>query len=78
MERPVPFGFPPGKPIFPFKWKALQVTKSGIVPSDHLGLFTVIEQVQKTEHKQDNSKRLQTRGEVYFNRPAGWKKLIEQ
>ena len=30
MERPVPFGFPPGKPIFPFKWKALQI-------SDELG-----------------------------------------
>ena len=55
-----------------------KVTKSGIVPSDHFGLFTVREQVQKTEHKQDNSKRLQTHGEVYFNRPAGWKKLIEQ
>ena len=55
-----------------------KVTKSGIVPSDHFGLFTVREQVQKTEHKQDNSKRLQTHGKVYFNRPAGWKKLIEQ
>ena len=26
MERPVPFGFPPGKPIFPFKWKALLIS----------------------------------------------------
>jgi len=24
VERSVPFGFPPGKPIFPFKWKALK------------------------------------------------------
>ena len=55
-----------------------KVTKSGILPSDHFGLFTVIELVQKTEHKQENSKKLQTHSEVYFNRPAGWKKLIEQ
>ena len=66
-----------------FKVKEMRIvgdkmTKSGILPSDHFGLFTVREQVQKTEHKQDNSKRLQTHGEVYFNRPAGWKKLIEQ
>ena len=25
VERPVPFGFSPGKPIFPFKWKTLPV-----------------------------------------------------
>ena len=55
-----------------------KVTKSGILPSDHFGLFTIIELVQKTEHKQDNSKKLQAHSEVYFNRPAGWKKLIEQ
>ena len=27
MERPVPFRFPPGKPIFPFNWKALKVSR---------------------------------------------------
>ena len=26
VERPVPLGFPPGKPIFPFNWKALHVS----------------------------------------------------
>ena len=31
MERPVSFGFPPGKPIFPFKWKALP-EKSQAIP----------------------------------------------
>ena len=55
-----------------------KVTKSGVRPSDHFGLFTVIELVQKTEHKHDNSKKLQTDSEVYFNRPAGWEKLIKQ
>jgi len=54
-----------------------KVTKSGILPSDHFGLFTIIELAEKTEHKHDNSKNLQTESEVYFNRPAGWEKLIE-
>jgi len=66
-----------------FKVKEMRIvgdklTKSGILPSDHFGLFTVIKQAQKTEHKHDNSKKLQTDREVYFNRPAGWEKLIKQ
>lgn len=55
-----------------------KVTKSGVLPSDHFGLFTVLELVHKTDHKYDNSKTLQTDSEVYFNRPAGWEKLIKQ
>ena len=31
MERPVPLGFPPGKPIFPFKWKALKVCENDAI-----------------------------------------------
>ena len=55
-----------------------KVTRSGVLPSDHFGLFTVIELVQKTDHKHDNSKKLQTDSEVYFSRPAGWEKLVKQ
>ena len=54
-----------------------KVTKSGILASDHFGLFTVLEQVQKTEHKHDSSKKSQTDSEVYFKRPRGWEKLIK-
>ena len=54
-----------------------KVTKSGILPSDHFGLFTIIELVKKTEHNHDNNRKSQTDGEVYFNRPAGWEKLIK-
>ena len=53
-----------------------KVTKSGILASDHFGLFTIIEQ-EKTEHKHNNSKKSQTESQVYFNRPARWEKLIK-
>ena len=53
-----------------------KVTKSGILPSDHFGLFTIIELVQKTEHKHD-SEKLQTESKIYFKRPSGWEKLIK-
>ena len=48
-----------------------KLTKSKIVPSDHYGLFTVIEQSENTEHKHGTK-------EVYFKRPAGWEKLVGQ
>ena len=51
-----------------------KVTKSKIVPSDHYGLFTVIEQSGNTEHK--NGIKSPTEKEVYFKRPAGWEKLV--
>ena len=54
-----------------------KLTKSGILPSDHFGLFTVIKQIQKTEREHDSSKKSQTESEVYFNRPMGWEKLIK-
>ena len=65
-----------------FKVKDMRIvgdkaTKSGVFPSDHFGLFTVIELVQNMKHNHDNSKKLQTESEVYFNRPAGWEKLIK-
>ena len=64
-----------------FKVKEMRIvgdklTKSGILPSDHFGLFTVVELGGKTEHKHD-SKKSQTESEVYFNRPSGWEKLIK-
>ena len=53
-----------------------KLTKSKIVPSDHYGLFTVIEQSENTEHKDDI--KSQTEREVYFKRPAGWEKLLNR
>ena len=53
-----------------------KLTKSKIVPSDHYGLFTVIEQSGNTEHKDDI--KSQTEKEVYFKRPADWKKLLNR
>ena len=51
-----------------------ELTKSKIVPSDHYGLFTVIEQSENTEHK--HGIKSPTEKEVYFKRPAGWEKLV--
>ena len=63
-----------------FKVKEMKVvgnklTKSGILPSDHFGVFTVIGLSTNTGRKHD--KNSQTEQEVYFNRPPGWKKLIK-
>ena len=52
-----------------------QLTKSGILPSDHFGLFTVIELAEKSEHEGSQMKKPQTESEVYFNRPPGWEKV---
>ena len=51
-----------------------ELTKSKIVPSDHYGLFTVIEQSENTDHK--HGIKSPTEKEVYFKRPAGWEKLV--
>jgi len=64
-----------------FKLKEMRIvgdklTKSKIVPSDHYGLFTVIEQSENTEHK--HGIKSQTEKEVYFKRPAGWEKFVGQ
>ena len=64
-----------------FKVKEMRVvgdklTESGILPSDHFGLFTVIELLVKTGKKQN--KNSQTEQEVYFQRPVGWEKLVSQ
>ncbi|XP_078361126.1 5'-tyrosyl-DNA phosphodiesterase-like [Oculina patagonica] len=48
-----------------------KVTKSGILPSDHFGLFTAIELTEESEHEGNENKKLQTESEVYFNRPPG-------
>ena len=61
-----------------FKVKEMRIvgdkmTKSKIVPSDHYGLFTVIEQSENTEHKHSIKPPTE---EVYFKRPAGWEKLV--
>ena len=64
-----------------FKVKEMRIvgdklTKTGILPSDHFGLFTVIELSVNTGDEQD--KNSQTKQEVYFRRPPGWEKLINQ
>ena len=64
-----------------FKVKEMKVvgdklTKSGILPSDHFGVFTVIEFSENTGRK--HGKYSQTEQEVYFKRPPGWEKLIKQ
>ena len=61
-----------------FKVKEMRIvgdklTKTGILPSDHFGLFTVIELSVNTGDEQD--KNFQTKQEVYFRRPPGWEKL---
>ena len=67
--------------LFDFKVKEMrivgdEVTRTGTLPSDHFGLFTVVEHIEKFEtEKQKQS----TGGEskVYFKRPRGWEKLIK-
>lgn len=65
-----------------FKVKEMKIVgnnhtvKSGVLPSDHFGLFTVIEISAKAVDK--HKKHSQTGSEVYFKRPAGWEKLIKQ
>ena len=53
-----------------------KVTKTGVLPSDHFGLFTVIERLEKSEHK-NKKQTTQTDNQVYFKRPKGWEKLIK-
>ena len=50
--------------------------KSDILPSDHFGLFTVIELSAKARGK--HRKHSQTEKDVYFKRPPGWEKLTKQ
>ncbi|KAL9981668.1 hypothetical protein ACROYT_G010406 [Oculina patagonica] len=52
-----------------------QLTKSGILPSDHFGLFTVLELAEKSELEDNKNKQPQSESEVYFNRPPGWEKV---
>lgn len=65
-----------------FKVKEMKIVgnnhtvKTSVLPSDHFGLFTVIEIAAKTEEK--HKKESLTRNEVYFKRPRGWQKLIKQ
>ena len=81
QEAPQPRG---GCRLTDFKVKEMRVvgdklTKSGILPSDHFGVFTVIELSVKTGEKQNkNSQIEQVAQEVYFQRPVGWEKLISQ
>lgn len=50
-----------------------ELTQSKIVPSDHYGLFTVIELSENVKHKGD-----ETSEEVFFKRPLNWEKSITQ
>ena len=66
-----------------FKVKEMKIVgnnrtvKTDVLPSDHFGLFTVIEISAKTAEKHKmHSKTVSD--EVYFKRPPGWEKLIKQ
>ena len=67
--------------LFDFKVKEMrivgdEVTRTGILPSDHFGLFTVVEHREKSEtEKQKQSTGSENK--VYFKRPRGWEKLIK-
>ena len=62
-----------------FKVKEMKIvgsefTKSGVLPSDHFGLFTIIElSSHETQHKKTPAVT-----EVFFKRPPDWRKLINQ
>ena len=50
-----------------------KLTKSGILPSDHFGVFAIIKPITRTNRRRKVS---QTESEeVYFKRPLGWEKL---
>lgn len=64
-----------------FKVKEMSVvgnklTKANIPPSDHYGLYTVLEFSENSGLKLD--RKSQTEKEVFFRRAPGWEKLIEQ
>ena len=52
-----------------------KLTNSGILPSDHFGVFTVIRPLKKANKKIKTFRQTET--DVYFNRPPGWRKLVE-
>ncbi|XP_078378876.1 5'-tyrosyl-DNA phosphodiesterase-like [Oculina patagonica] len=54
-----------------------KTAKTDVLPSDHFGLFTVLEQSAKAGGDK-HSKLSQTATEVYFKRPPGWENLIKQ
>lgn len=61
-----------------FKVKEIRVVddkmiKSEVLPSDHFGIFTILELSRKTGK---NNKHPQSENEVYFKRPPGWEKLV--
>ncbi|XP_022808385.1 uncharacterized protein LOC111345359 [Stylophora pistillata] len=53
-----------------------EVTRTGIFPSDHFGLFVVIQHIEKPGHEKQKQTS-QTLNQVYFKRPKGWEKLIK-
>ena len=52
-----------------------KISKANILPSDHYGLYTVLELSENVGHKLD--RKSQTEKEVFFKRAPGWEKLIE-
>ena len=65
-----------------FKVKEMRVvgdklTKSGILPSDHFGVFTVLSATAVTTRHR-NRETDQEVEEVYFRRPSDWKRLIRK
>ena len=54
-----------------------KLTKSGILPSDHFGLFTVLELSLSTGKRRNRNSQINER-EVHFKRPPGWEKLVKR
>ena len=54
-----------------------KLTKSGILPSDHFGVFTVLSATAVTTRHR-NRETDQEVEEVYFRRPSHWKRLIRK
>ena len=54
-----------------------KLSKSGVIPSDHFGLFTVIQPSVKTGSQKHNEIS-KTEKFVYFKRPLNWEKLVQQ
>lgn len=52
-----------------------KLTDSGILPSDHFGVFAVIRPLKEANKKFKPFRQIET--DVYFKRPPKWRKLVE-
>ena len=63
-----------------FKVKKMKVigmqSRLGVPPSDHFGLFAVLEPLKGSNPKPKHKEKTDLLAQVYFQRPPGWEKLI--